>query len=67
MRVHLFCLEVDMSKNDPEIKQLFERMRKFTRNNKVVMITAKAPPMTQAEIDMANSIPYTCDYIGMLR
>ena len=56
-----------MSKNDPEIKQLFERMRKFTRNNKVVMITAKAPPMTQAEIDMANSIPYTCDYIGMLR
>lgn len=56
-----------MAKNDPEIKKLVERMRAFTRNNKVIILTAKAPPMTQAEIDMANSKPYTCDYIGMLR
>lgn len=56
-----------MSKNDSEMKQLFERMRKFTRNNKVVIITAKAPTMTQAEIDQCNARPFTCDYIGMLR
>ena len=67
MRRHLFRLEVNMSNKDLEVKKLFERMREWTCNNKVVFITAKAPPMTQAEIDRANSIPYTCDYIGMLR
>ena len=57
-----------MSKKDPAIQKLFERMREFTRNNKVVFITAKAPPMTQAEIDAANNHPNRySDYIGMLR
>lgn len=56
-----------MSKANPEIKQLFERMRKFTRNSKVAVITAKAPTMTQAELDRCNTASFNWDYIGLLR
>lgn len=55
-----------MKNADPEIRKLFEKMRTLSWNKGIAIITAKATPMTQAEIDAANQ-PRCIDYIGMLR
>lgn len=57
-----------MKATDPDIRKLFERMRTLSWNKGVQIITAKAPPMTPAEIHAANNNPNRySDYLGMMR
>ena len=57
-----------MAQEQSDIKALFERMRSFIppKGKGIVFITAKAAPMTQAELDAANAWPRCIDYIGMI-
>jgi hypothetical protein len=55
-----------MRKHDPEVRKLFEKMRTLSWGKDIICITAKATPMTQAEIAAANQ-PRCIDYIGLLR
>lgn len=55
-----------MSKHDPELRKVFDRMRQLGFHKNVVMVTAKAKPMTPAEIEAANQ-PRCIDYIGLMR
>lgn len=57
-----------MSNTDPELVKLFERMRRLGFHKNITIITTKAKPMTQAEIDAANNHPCRgMDYIGLLK
>lgn len=57
-----------MTTEKEAIRDLFERMRKLSWNKNITIITAKAKPMTQAELDAANNNPSRgFDYIGLLK
>jgi hypothetical protein len=55
-----------MSNRDPELRKLFDRMRTLGFHKNLVMVTAKAKPMTPAEIEAANQ-PRFIDYIGIMK
>lgn len=56
-----------MSPDIAGIRDLHEHMRAFTQQQGVVIITAKAPPMTEEELERAARTPMFVDYIGMLK
>ena len=62
----LYSVRCYLRNADPEIRKLFEKMRTLSWGKGIAIITAKAAPMTQAEIAAANQ-PRCIDYIGLLK
>lgn len=44
----------------------FNSVRDMFRRHNITVITAKARPMTKAEIEVANRGPKYIDYLGMI-
>ena len=56
-----------MSPEIAGIRELHDHMSDLVQRQGVVIITAKAPPMTEEELERAARTPMFVDYIGMLK